>query len=146
MPNASDRAQWAAQDREIERIGFVDWQSRQVADEEIPYSDALRGVPREQAADVLRALMTFCLPPKSFGARRFRSGYFRMVAVAWRLNPVLLEPCRTDQDVAARLGISRKAFEKHLDKVDALLTRRAACKKHPVKIAPGGSSRGGVAR
>ncbi|WP_438482742.1 hypothetical protein [Oleiharenicola lentus] len=108
------------QSARIDAVGLEKWQASQREDAH-PFAEALAS---SQSADVLRALMQVCLPPKTFGnKRRFRSGYFRMVAFVWRLSPELLEPCRYDQDVAELLGISREALLKHLEKIDALLGR-----------------------
>lgn len=149
MANVRDRERWAAMDKRAESDGFAAWQVAARDGEDLPFQDAFRAAGAD-SGEVLRALMLFCLPPKTYGdVRRFRSGYYRLIALIWRQAPDLLEGCRSDADVAARLGISRIALVKHIAKVDELLglparkngsTTFASCKKCKSTTC-GGSSR-----
>jgi len=126
MADERDQRLWAARDARVERAGLAEWQRAQVresAKARDPLADVLGELGgSEAAAALLLQFMLHCLPPKAYGdARRFKSGYYRMVAFLWRLAPELLDGCRQDKDVAERLGISHPAFCKHLATVDAIL-------------------------
>lgn len=95
-----------------------------------PLADIVGDMGAPVAADVLRGLMQVCLPPKTYGdRRRFRSGYIRLVAFAWRLAPELLDGCAHDKDVAELLGITAAAFCNHLAAVDVILARSSRVRR-----------------
>lgn len=122
MGNARDKHAVQLTEAALDEAGLSAWQSERREEEDLPFAEALADAGKDQAGAVLSSFLRFCLPPKTYGdVRRFKSGYYRMVALVWRLSPEMLEPCRTDLDVSRRLGISAAAFSKHLAKVDSLL-------------------------
>lgn len=74
--------------------------------------------------EVFRLMMAACLPPRAYGdERRWASGYHRMCAMCFRIAPDMFEGA-TRAEIAAKLGISMRAFGKHLEHVDEILAGR----------------------
>lgn len=80
---------------------------------------------KQDVADIFRRLFAMCLPDKGRyrGARRFQSGYNRLVAIAYHVAPEMFNGM-TQEEVAGMLGISRRAFLKQLDEVRVMLAAR----------------------
>jgi hypothetical protein len=133
---ATDAGAREVAEHALEEWERIDRRARQGADD--PLADLLGELGgSDKASAVLRQFMIFCLPPKNYGdSRRFKSGFYRMVAFIWRLSPEIIEGCHTDKDVAACLGISPVAFFRHLEAVDKVLSRR------PVPRPKSGTDRG----
>jgi hypothetical protein len=53
--------------------------------------------------------------------RQMKAGYHRMCALAYRVGPDEFWPGMTSEEVAVLLGISWRAFQKHLEHVDEFL-------------------------
>ncbi len=78
---------------------------------------------RGDTAEAFHRLFLAMIPDVArLGAdRQMKAGYHRMCALAYRVGPDEFWPGMTSEDVAARLGISWRAFQKHLAHVDEFL-------------------------
>lgn len=83
------------------------------------------GMDRPDTSEAFRRLFQAMLPATEHcgGVRRFQSGYFRMCALSYRVGQDEFWPGMTQEDVAAKLGISYQAFKKHLALVDSFLRK-----------------------
>lgn len=80
---------------------------------------------RGDTSEAFHRLLLAMIPPNAHcgGVRRFHAGYHRMCALTWRVGPDQFWPGMTAEAVAQALGISYRAFKKHLEVVDAYLGR-----------------------
>lgn len=85
-------------------------------------------VAAQAAAEAFRRLIYAVVPPKTYGQVRIgKATHHRFIAFVWLYAPEVFEG-RSQEQMAAMLGITCRAFEKQLAVARATVTARKAKK------------------